>query len=71
MQSSEHNTYQVSDLRPKFPFPRHSLPMDYSAKIDEERKMWTGIARVPADYFPPNVNRWNAYAIHGTDESRT
>ena len=45
--------------------------MDYSAKIDVERKIWTGAARVPAAYFPPDVNRWNAYAIHGTAESRT
>ena len=45
--------------------------MDYSAKIDRKRKMWTGRARVPAAYFPPNVNRWNAYAIHGTGNSRT
>ena len=44
--------------------------MDYSAKIDRERKIWSGIARVPAAYFPPNVNQWNAYAIHGTDDSR-
>ena len=45
--------------------------MDYSAKIDVDRKIWTGVAQVPAAYFPPDVNRWNAYAIHGTAESRT
>ena len=50
---------------------RHSLPMDYSASIDREKQTWTGTARVPGSYFPPDVTRWNAYAIHGTDDSRT
>jgi len=45
--------------------------MDYSARIDREKKTWTGEARVPGSYFPPDVTRWNAYAIHGTGESRT
>merc|ERR1719150_3301803 len=49
---------------------KHSLPMDYSASIDKEKQTWTGTARVPGSYFPPDVTRWNAYAIHGTDDSR-
>ena len=52
-------------------YQRHSLPMDYSARINLEKKTWTGRARVPASYFPPNVQRWNAYAIHGEGEART
>jgi len=50
---------------------KHSLPLEYKASIDREKKTWSGEARVPGSYFPPNVTRWNAYAIHGTDESRT
>merc|ERR1719150_3565370 len=50
---------------------KHSLPMDYSASINLEKKTWTGRARVPASYFPPNVQRWNAYVIHGEGEART
>merc|ERR1719150_2960909 len=49
---------------------KHSLPLEYSAKIDLEKKTWTGTARVPAAYFPPDVNKWNAYAIHGVADLR-
>lgn len=31
---------------------------------------WTGYARIPEDYFPPDVDKFNAYAIHGTNENR-
>ena len=31
---------------------------------DENKKRWSGEAIVPADYFPPNVTHFNAYAIH-------
>ena len=31
---------------------------------DENKKRWSGVAHVPADYFPPNVTHFNAYAIH-------
>eukprot|EP00092_Neocalanus_flemingeri_P007627 GFUD01008231.1.p1 GENE.GFUD01008231.1~~GFUD01008231.1.p1 ORF type:complete len:1056 (+),score=227.00 GFUD01008231.1:78-3170(+) len=49
---------------------KHTLPMDYSANIIEDKKVWTGFARVPIDYFPPNVSLFNAYAIHGTEDDR-
>jgi hypothetical protein len=44
--------------------------MDYSAKIDSASGRWTGEARVPAAYFPPDIVRWNAYAIHGVGDNR-
>jgi len=47
---------------------KHSLPMDYSARIEGGR--WEGEARVPGSYFPPDITRWNAYAIHGPPEDR-
>ena len=31
---------------------------------DQQKKRWSGHADVPADYFPPNVTHFNAYAIH-------
>jgi len=43
---------------------RKMLPLDYTAFIDENKKRWSGEAIVPADYFPPNVTHFNAYAIH-------
>jgi len=49
---------------------KHSLPLDYTAIIDRSSKTWTGTARIPAGYFPPNVSKFNAYAIHGTEEDR-
>jgi hypothetical protein len=45
--------------------------MDYEASIDAEKKVWFGKARIPASYFPPNVTKFNAYAIHGVDSHRT
>ena len=51
-------------------FLRHSLPLDYSAVIDEVSKTWTGTARIPTSYFPPDITLFNAYAIHGTGENR-
>merc|ERR1719370_2255796 len=50
---------------------KHSLPLDYTATIDVDKKRWTGEARVPGSYFPPDVTLWNAYAIHGTGDTRT
>ncbi|XP_020916916.1 UPF0462 protein C4orf33 homolog [Exaiptasia diaphana] len=46
------------------------LPMRYSATIDNIKKTWNGTAIVPIDYFPPNMRKINAYAIHGPDNSK-
>ena len=34
-------------------------------------KTWMGEATIPWGYFPPNVNKMNSYAIHGSGEKRT
>ena len=44
--------------------------MSYESRIDEEKRVWFGKAVIPGSYFPPNVTRFNAYAIHGTGEDR-
>ena len=49
---------------------RHTLPLEYRASIDNNTGLWTGHARIPGDYFPPDVTLFNAYAIHGTGEDR-
>ena len=49
---------------------RHTLPLAYRARIDHAAGVWAGEARIPADYFPPNVTLFNAYAIHGAGEDR-
>lgn len=53
-----------------FFFPlQQQLPMEFSATTDG--KKWKGEALVPWAYFPPNVNKMNSYAIHGSGENRT
>lgn len=43
--------------------------MEFRATTDG--KKWKGQALVPWPYFPPNVNKMNSYAIHGSGENRT
>ena len=52
------------------PIYRHTLPLEYSATINNSTGTWSGKARIPADYFPPDVTLFNAYAIHGTGDER-
>jgi len=44
------------------------LPVEYHATINGNT--WTGSAKIPKTYFPPGINLFNAYAIHGSDENR-
>lgn len=43
---------------------KHSLPLNYRSQINRQTKRWYGKAIIPLDYFPPQVDRFNAYAIH-------
>jgi len=45
------------------------LPLDFEATIDGDH--WSGEALVPWSHLPPAPLRGNAYAIHGTGESRS
>jgi len=49
---------------------KHSFPIDYTAKIDKEKKLWYGHAKLPREYFPANMDKFNAYAIHGVEPHR-
>lgn len=50
---------------------KHSLPLEpVQITRDTSTKRWTSSALIPDEYFPPNVTSLNAYAIHGTGESR-
>lgn len=40
----------------------------YSAKIHD--KEWSGSYVIPSNYIPANLSKFNAYAIHGTDNAR-
>ena len=35
--------------------------------VDHEKRRWKGEACIPFDYFPANVDKFNFYSIHGTD----
>ncbi|XP_045204609.2 UPF0462 protein C4orf33 homolog isoform X2 [Mercenaria mercenaria] len=47
---------------------KDKLPIQYTSNIAGNE--WTGTAVLPADYFPPNVSKFNAYAIHGSGDNR-
>ncbi|XP_068719955.1 UPF0462 protein C4orf33 homolog isoform X1 [Montipora capricornis] len=50
---------------------KDKLALEYTAAItDEPNKTWQGTAIIPVDYFPPEVGKINAYAIHGSGEYR-
>ncbi|XP_068136012.1 UPF0462 protein C4orf33 homolog isoform X2 [Hyperolius riggenbachi] len=48
---------------------KECLPLSYEASTAEVT--WRGSALLPWEYFPPSVDRFNAYAIHGSDSERT
>lgn len=41
---------------------------NYSAKIDG--KAWSGSYVIPSKYIPANLSKFNAYAIHGSNDAR-
>ena len=44
------------------------LKFEYKSNLNGS--VWTGTAIIPKAYFPCDVTRWNAYAIHGEGEDR-
>jgi len=49
---------------------KHSMPVQYEASIDRDKATWKGVAQIPLYYFPPNITKFNAYAIHGPQTDR-
>ncbi|XP_075055968.1 UPF0462 protein C4orf33 homolog isoform X2 [Mixophyes fleayi] len=45
------------------------LPLSFEASTTEVT--WRGSALLPWEYFPPSVDHFNAYAIHGSGSKRT
>lgn len=52
-----------------FALLKQQLPLVFSATITGDR--WIGEALLPWSFFPPNINKMNSYAIHGSGEERT
>ena len=44
--------------------------LKYFLFLDIDNKTWRGEAFIPNEYFPPNVDKFNAYAIHGQPEDQ-
>ncbi|KAG7265206.1 hypothetical protein CRUP_027695, partial [Coryphaenoides rupestris] len=47
---------------------QQQLALSFNATISGSR--WSGEALLPWKYFPPNVNKMNSYAIHGSGAAR-
>ncbi|XP_041045963.1 UPF0462 protein C4orf33 homolog isoform X1 [Carcharodon carcharias] len=47
---------------------KKELDLKYDCTIHEQN--WEGKALLPWSYFPPGVNKFNAYAIHGSGDNR-
>ncbi|KAE8630359.1 hypothetical protein XENTR_v10000798 [Xenopus tropicalis] len=48
---------------------KECLPL--SLQVFKTDTKWEGSVLLPWDYFPPSVDQFNAYAIHGSDSKRT
>ena len=65
---------EVGPTVPTFIFSRRMdlvtyIPLEFTAIMDSPSNgMWTGQAVVPHGYLPPNVSKFNAYAIHGAED---
>lgn len=44
------------------------LPLAYNATISANN--WRGEAYIPLAYFPPDVDKFNAFAMHGVGPDR-
>lgn len=51
---------------------KYELPLNksYNAEVNEGMGRWNGRVVVPWEYLPKNVNKFNAYAIHKSDQER-
>ncbi|XP_067949630.1 UPF0462 protein C4orf33 homolog [Watersipora subatra] len=46
------------------------LPLKYSTTLCADTGSWQGQADIPLNYFPPKVDKFNAFAIHGSGSNR-
>ncbi|XP_033743396.1 UPF0462 protein C4orf33 homolog [Pecten maximus] len=65
---SPHGQHLLLMLRGERNAVKQQLPISYTASIHGNK--WEGNAIVPGRYFPRDVTKFNAYAIHGTDPNR-
>ncbi|KAL7981976.1 hypothetical protein Chor_001033 [Crotalus horridus] len=64
-----HGQHLVLFLCGKRNICRKELPLIF--EVSKTTTKWRGRAHLPWNFFPPNTDRFNAFAIHGTDVNRT
>ena len=60
--------YLVLKLNKPRNITQKHLPIDYTAKINQDR--WTATASVPMAHLPKSIHKINCFAIHNTQNSR-
>lgn len=60
--------YLVLSLHGRRNVERQGMAIDY--RVERRGSRWAGIARLPAAWLPPGLDRVNAYAIHGVGPAR-
>uniref|UniRef100_A0A8C6VEK6 Chromosome 4 open reading frame 33 n=1 Tax=Naja naja TaxID=35670 RepID=A0A8C6VEK6_NAJNA len=64
-----HGQHLVLFLCGKRNICRKELPLKF--EVSRATTKWRGRAHLPWNFFPPNTDRFNAFAIHGSDMNRT
>ncbi|XP_067933153.1 UPF0462 protein C4orf33 homolog [Watersipora subatra] len=67
---SPHGHYIVLLLQGRRNPTETLLPLKYSTTLCADTGSWQGQANIPLDYFPPKVDKFNAFAIHGSGFNR-
>lgn len=65
---SPHGQHLLLMLRGERNAVKQQLPISYTASIHGNK--WEGDAIIPGRYFPRDVTKFNAFAIHGSDPNR-
>lgn len=63
-----HGHYLLLQLSAVRKLKEQGFPCTYKARLQGQR--WQGYAQVPRTLFPPQPWTWNAYAIHGSNQTR-
>ncbi|CAF0866225.1 unnamed protein product [Rotaria sordida] len=71
LEFSPHGHYLVLLLIDRRKVLKQMLPLPYYKVEHRSSDRWIGRAHIPRSLFPADVDRFNAYAIHGQDDKRT